>query len=1108
VSRPYFNTSIADLERAFDAAAEDRERLQALADELDHRSTDRARKLAARVKRALSIPAKVVKSEPPPPSPAPIQPKPQPAPSREPEPPRQIANAPENILQAWTALEVLSPPSFVRPEQLAGGDRRHIAQLDRGLPWERGDKAKPGTRVYYQIVLGTADLPKSVERLTGAFNDSRAERPSARGKAPLAVLIVDQKGRPIEDNPVVVASFAWGLPQALAGRVGSLAEWAGAEPSLVELVEQAVRRQDAAGEPLPVTGEMLTSAWRKLVKALDLPADLVAPPAFAVRSYVGFKSSETPEPLLVNSFFLRDLELARIMIRDGKAPLTLRQYLGIVAPTARQNLLDSRAALGGAVSPYLHPPGRWPGRDRHSLVLLQQAAVNLARSETRGGGILGVNGPPGTGKTTLLRDLVAAVVTDRALAMAMFDDPERGFAATNQKLRVGNGWLHLYALEPSLRGHELLVACNTNKAAENVSAELPVATAVADDATHLSYFKTTSDALLQRDSWGLISAVLGNGANRSRFRQTFWWDKEVGLQTYLAAAAGSPQMVEESADPQTGVVTERLPRIVTTENPPASRADALRRWGEARRRFTAALAESEAALTELEEVRRRWATLPRLLEALRSLQSASTLRPGFWSRLFRLSGWRRWRAALAEARQRLETPLAATTEGESLPVQLLGRITRWSRLGDPPTHEGQLVLEALATVVEATLDRRKTIGARFVDRPFFDQSHEALHRTTPWLDPATQRLRDEVFVSAIQLHKAFIDAAARPIRHNIGALMNVFAGGALATPEKKAVLPDLWSSLFLVTPVISTTFASMDRMLPDLPADSLGWLLIDEAGQATPQSAVGGLIRSRRAVVVGDPIQIPPVVTLPETLTDAVQRHFGVDPDRFNAPVASAQTLADAATAYTAEFSTGAGSRSVGVPLLVHRRCSEPMFGIANAVAYDRQMVQAKRSAPSPIGEVLGPSRWIEVDGGATEKWSPEEGQATVSLLSKLRESSVTPELFIVTPFVVVKDGLRRAILESRVLHDWVADPVQWVSDRVGTVHTVQGREAEAVIFVLGAPLAQQRGARGWAGGQPNLLNVAITRAQERLYVIGNRKVWRDAGVFGELDRRLGNSRG
>lgn len=126
-----------------------------------------------------------------------------------------------------------------------------------------------------------------------------------------------------------------------------------------------------------------------------------------------------------------------------------------------------------------------------------------------------------------------------------------------------------------------------------------------------------------------------------------------------------------------------------------------------------------------------------------------------------------------------------------------------------------------------------------------------------------------------------------------------------------------------------------------------------------------------------------------------------------------------------------------------------------------------------------------------------------MSLLAALRERDVTPDLFIVTPFVVVKDGLRRTILESRILSGWISDPGQWVLDRVGTVHTVQGREAEAVIFVLGAPLAQQRGARSWAGGQPNLLNVAITRAQERLYVIGNRRVWREAGVFAELDRWL-----
>ena len=57
--------------------------------------------------------------------------------------------------------------------------------------------------------------------------------------------------------------------------------------------------------------------------------------------------------------------------------------------------------------------------------------------------------------------------------------------------------------------------------------------------------------------------------------------------------------------------------------------------------------------------------------------------------------------------------------------------------------------------------------------------------------------------------------------------------------------------------------------------------------------------------------------------------------------------------------------------------------------------------------------------------------------------------------------------------------------------------------LVLGAQGRDQQGARSWAGGTPNILNVAVTRAKHRLYVIGRREEWQKAGVFEHLAKEL-----
>ena len=811
----------------------------------------------------------------------------------------------------------------------------------------------------------------------------------------------------------------------------------------------------------------------------------------------------------------------------------------MITPETRQNLMSDDRAIETATQPSMFPNGSWPSNGRHPLVLLQQCAVNLALNDLKDNGILAVNGPPGTGKTTLLRDVIAAIVTERAQILCSFNDPEKAFKHSGQKLKKGKAFLHLYALDDRVRGHEIIVASSNNKAVENVSAELPGIDEIAPDADPLRYFKTVSDNLLKRDSWGAIAAVLGNAANRASFRQDFWWDDDFGFQTYFQHAVGNPKLkVDENFEPP----IERPPVIAERENPPRDHTEALRRWQAARRKYLDALNETDSALEALQsifelgqsirhrrgvvaafdqkitEINHRVSILENESQAaLAAQQSRLTVmreaksewdaslhrKPGFFRRLFNWSDYKAWKHAHAEIGAQLTRAKDGYTEVQKAVEQIETEKQEFEIDRENIRHQVATEQQVLNEENDRYSVMREEIGGTVVDDEFFEGDHKSRQTAAPWLDTEAARKRNDLFEQALAVQKAFIDAAAKPIRHNLSVLLDGFGTSSLGSPEKDALIPDLWSTLFLIVPVVSTTFASVSRMFGRIGPEEFGWLLIDEAGQALPQAAVGALMRTKRAVVVGDPIQIEPVVVLPDSLTEAISKRFGIDPLIYNAPNGSAQTLADTATAYFGTFETQYGTRNVGVPLLVHRRCSEPMFSISNRVAYENLMVQAKPERPSTIRDVLGPSRWIDVTGSVQEKWCPEEGDTVIDLLSTLRNAGCQPDLYIVTPFVIVQNKLREKIRASGLLTEWVDKPESWVYEHVGTVHTVQGREAEAVIFVLGAQKQEQRGARGWAGGRPNLLNVATTRAKEAIYVVGNANLWKNAGMFRHLHQKL-----
>lgn len=1149
--RPYLSKSVVELEAIYETSATDKATVDLLVKELAFRTTQKAETLKQRIAkdRAVRKPAETpVKSSPverqlAAASPMRVEPTPTVGPVSTFKPMQMppVTNKATDVLSTWTALEVLSPNGFKKEIDLVAGDKGALAMFEASdLPWEISQTSRPKKRLYFELYFGTIAMAPAVESLLKVYSDNRPEKPTVKGFSPIASVILDKEGKPLEeDDSASISSFAWGVPVALRGDLRKLADWPKHEKSLTSAFRERLVRRNRDNEIDSLTKRHIRDVYNWLLQALDLDGLETKAPYFALKRFEWIGNKNPPEPNLLNSFYLEDLESARSLIAANNVPNALAHYLGIKSPLMRTDLFGDTAGLQDLLQPKLSPSGRWPGKGRHPLAILQQAAVNATGHDQMPTGVLGVNGPPGTGKTTLLRDVVADRVVERASVMATFDKPAQAFEPSRVSFSRNGATITLHRLDNRLKGFEMVVASSNNKAVENVSAELPSMEAVAEDAPDLRYFQTISDKVLGIPTWGLVAAVLGNSSNRFQFSQDFWKDEELGFSTYLNHASGQPQIV--TIPQENGPPIRRLREIVERERPPQNAMEAASRWGFAKSSFQkvkAAFEERRSRIQMLHVQLKRLVQigveyqavieqrktleitasdlegqLASVTEAVRKHEQtlASTreqmrrhgdVRPGLISRIFRTAPYRDWTARsddLATTAKRQEQVLSPLKSQLDAVGGELHRIKE--TVGRIASKATELNNERIA-LQKTTRQAREALGAEVPDFEFFGRPHEEIQLLNVWFDKDTNVLRDKVFEAAIHLHRAFIDCAADRLRQNLAIFMESFGTRTLGSPEKDAMIPELWASFFLVVPLISTTFASVHRMFSRLKPETLGWLLVDEAGQAVPQAVVGAMMRTKRSIVVGDPLQIEPVVTLPSSLTEKVCGFFGIDPLRFNAPEASVQTLADAASIYCARFPIGSGHRNVGAPLLVHRRCNSPMFDISNEIAYANLMVHAKR--PTRDNEVLGRSAWVNVvSRSSTDKWSPDEGAVLIKMLRQFRSAGHAPDLYVVTPFVIVQDNLRSEIGKSRVLDGWVDDPWDWASKRVGTVHTVQGREAGIVFFVLGAPMSSQSGARAWAGGRPNLVNVAVTRAKTTLYVIGNRGLWRSAGHFSTLDRFL-----
>ncbi len=371
----------------------------------------------------------------------------------------------------------------------------------------------------------------------------------------------------------------------------------------------------------------------------------------------------------LNSFYFKELADLSKQTRHGNIGRGLSCLLdGVPSKSAIEHRVDVRESDSFVVehlAPDRFPKGRWPSEINHPLYFSQQLASNVALSNLMdAAGLFSINGPPGTGKTTLVRDLIASVIVARAERLARLRKPGDAFLRT-ESWTYGRYQRNMHVLREDLTGFEIVIASSNNGAVENVTLEIPAKSAIADQFIDDDlYFADFAEQLLQRDAWALLSARLGNMSNGREFISRFWY----GPERFKKNGSKSGSLLEAGF---LGYLTEQANSSVSWSD--AVKAFKAKQKAEARLRAERqqvydAIAqrdelqrEWEARTTDLEAIKGQHATLDAQAKHTENVVSAfdasivalkqqrqehRQLSPGFWVIVFT------WGKALREWRER------------------------------------------------------------------------------------------------------------------------------------------------------------------------------------------------------------------------------------------------------------------------------------------------------------------------------------------------------------------------------------------------------------------------------------------------------------------------
>ena len=298
----------------------------------------------------------------------------------------------------------------------------------------------------------------------------------------------------------------------------------------------------------------------------------------------------------------------------------------------------------------------------------------------------------------------------------------------------------------------------------------------------------------------------------------------------------------------------------------------------------------------------------------------------------------------------------------------------------------------------------------------------------------------------------------RDLKHQVGKKRKLWSVRKLITEYS--------AEMFKLIPCWLASPETVSAIFPLEPNFDL--VIFDEASQCFAEQGIPSLYRGKQVVIAGDSKQLQP--------NDLYRVKFENDAD--DNPELEVDSLLDLACQYLPQIQLRGHYRSKSLDLIDFS--NQYFYKNTLSLLPDFHEINLQQSA----------IQYLKVDGIWENNTNQTEAEKVINLVRIINQTSPEKSIGIVT-FNFKQQGLIQDLLEVSSTDVDFGISTSEEPIFVKNIENVQGDERDIIIFSIGyAPdakgkMGMQFGSLNGQGGE-NRLNVAITRAREKIYVISS----------------------